>query len=201
MKPVICFLLLSSLVLSCKKGKTLPHDVAVQFITLTEASVYPEDYFPSSDPYEPGIYPNYVHNYSTSEIAANFNKGLVSYLNKNKVVLQSDPAAYVLKITSIHMSESLESHSYIDSCSSTNAVSYVYTSSLRFQVSASLYKNGIFLESWTREGKSWERVASKTDDCNRPKIRGIIRGPYSLIYQVAKELRVRVSKKIYELET
>lgn len=200
MKPVIRFLLLSFIVLSCKKGKTLPHDVAVQFITLTEASVYPEDHFPSSDPYGPFIYPNYAHDYSTSEIAANFNNGLTSYLNKNNVILQPDSAAYVLKITSIHMSESLESHSYIDSCSYNNTVSYVYTSSLSFKVSASLYKNGVFLDSWTREGKSWERVSSKTDGCNKPKIRHIIRGPYSLIYQVAKELRVRISKKLYELE-
>lgn len=203
MKPVICFLLFSSIVLSCKKGKTLPHDVAVQFMTSTEASVYPEDYFPPFDPYnpyEPIVYPNYAHDYSTSEIAANFNKGLISYLNKNKVILQSDAAAYVLKITSMHMSESIERQSYIDSCSFNNTIDYVYISSLSFRVSASLYKNGVLMGSWTEEGNSWERVKSKTDGCNKPKVRQVLRGPYSLINQVAKELRVRVSRKMYELE-
>lgn len=203
MKPVFYFLALLIFLISCKKGKTLPHDVPVQFITIAEASVYPEDYFPPFDPYdpyEPIVYPNYAHDYSNSEIAANFNSGLISFLNKNKVILQSDTAAYVLKITSIHMSESIERRSYIDSCLFNSPVNYVYVSSLRFQVSAALYKNGVLMGSWHEEGNSWERVGSKTDGCNKPKVKQVTRGPYSLIKQVAKELRVRISKKMYELE-
>lgn len=203
MKPIFYVLALTGFLVSCKKGKTLPHDVAVQFITPAEASVYPEDYFPPfdpTDPYEPVMHPNYAHDYSTSEIAANFNNGLTSYLRKNNINLQSDTAAYILKITAIHMSESMERRSYIDSCSFNNSINYVYVSSLRFRANASLYKNGVLISSWEEIGKSWERIASKTDGCNAPKIRRIIRGPYSLINQVAKELRVRISKKMYELE-
>ncbi|MNU52239.1 hypothetical protein D3C71_412460 [compost metagenome] len=203
MKPVFYFFVLLVFLISCKKGKTLSHDVPVQFITTVEASVYPKDYFPAFDPYdpyEPIVYPNYAHDYSASEIASNFNSELSSYLNKNNVILQSDTAAYVLKISAIHMSESIERRSYIDSCDFNYSINYVYISTLRFQVSAALYKNGVLMGSWHEEGNSWERATSKTDECNKPRVRQITRGPYSLINQVAKELRVRISKKMYELE-
>lgn len=204
MKSFFYLLILCISVSSCKKGKKLPQEVPVQFIPLTESVVYPESAFPPfnpNDPYEQLVYPRYAHEYSASETAANFNNGLVSYLNKNRVILQSDTAEYVLKITSLYMKESIERQSYTDSCSFNYPIAYVYKSSLRFSVSASLYKNGVFVNKWTEEGNSWERFKSKKDNCNKPEVSSLLRGPYSLINQVAKELRVRISKELYLLET
>lgn len=203
MKPVLSIFALSVLLISCKKGKTLKHEVAVQFVTTAHSGVYPEDYFPPfdpNDPYESWHSPNYAHDYSTDEIASRFNSKLISFLDKNKVMLQSDTANYVLVITSMNLNESLNRKSYIDSCSFGNPVNYVYYSSLRFVVSASLYKNGVLMGSWTEEGNAWDKVRSKTDECNAPKIRGMLRETTGLVDQVAKELRVRVSKKMFELE-
>ncbi|WP_300660358.1 hypothetical protein [Fluviicola sp.] len=203
MKPVFYILSLAMFLASCKKGKTLPHVVAVQLITTTEASVYLEKFFPPFDPSNPNetlIYPSYAHEYSTSEIATKFNQELVSSLNKNNLTLQTDTAIYVLKITNIRMSESVRRESYIDSCSFNHSVNFVSVSSLHFQANAALYKNGVLMGTWKEEGNSGETVRSKTDSCNKPKIRRVLRGPSSLINQVAKEVRVRVSKKMYELE-
>lgn len=203
MKPVLSILMLSVLLISCKKGKTLKQEVAVQFITTINSGVYPEDYFPPFDPNDPTESwhsPNYAHDYSTNEIASRFNSKLISFLDKNKILLQSDTAEYVLIITNMNLSESLKRESYIDSCSFGNPVNYVYYSSLRFVVSASLYKYGVLVGSWTEEGKSWDKLKTKRDECNAPRIRGMFRETMELVDQVSKELRVRVSKKIFELE-
>ncbi len=203
MKPIFYVFALSVCLISCKKGKKLKHEVAVQFVTTANSGVYPEDYFPLFDPYdwnEIPQYPSYVHDYSSEQIAAQFNTKLTSYLNKNNVMLQSDTAGYVLYIDVMDLSESIERQSYIDSCSWDYSMAYVYKSSLRFLVTATLYKNGILVDSWSKEANSWESIKSKRDDCNKPKVRSIIRGTSWLIDQVAKELRVRISKKMFELE-
>lgn len=203
MKPVLSILVVSVLLISCKKGKTLKHEVAVQFITATNSGVYPVDYFPPFDPTDPNESwhsPNYAHDYSAAEIATRFNSKLTTYLNKNKVMLQSDSADYVLVITGMNLNETLNRKEYIDSCTFGNPVNYVYYSSLRFVISASLYKHGVLKGSWTEEGNSRDKVKSKTDECNAPKIRGMLRETTGLVDQVAKELRVRVSKKMFELE-
>lgn len=203
MKPVFYIFALSVCLISCKKGKKLKHEVAVQFITTIESGVYPEDHFPPFDPNdwnEVPQYPRYAHDYSADQIAAQFNSKLTSLLNKNNVVLQNDTAEYVLYINSMNLSESIERQSYIDSCSWNNPIAYVYKSSLRFTVTASLYKNGVLVDSWSKEANSWESIRSKRDNCNKPKVRTIVRGTSWLVDQVAKELRVRISKKMYELE-
>jgi hypothetical protein len=203
MKPVLSILVLSLFLISCKKGKTLKHAVAVQFITSDHSGVYPEDYFPPFDPNDPSESwhsPNYAHDYSSDQIADRFNSKLISYLDKNKVMLQTDTAEYVLIITNMNLSESLNRESYIDSCSLGNPVNYVYYSSLRFVVSASLYRYGVLVGSWTEEGNSWDKLKSKTDECNAPKVRAMYRETMELVQQVSKELRVRISRKMYELE-
>lgn len=203
MKPVLFVFALLVLLVSCKKGKTLKHEVAVQFITTTHSGVYPEDYFPPFDPNDPTESwhsPNYAHDYSTDEIASRFNTKLISFLDKNKVMLQSDTAEYVLVITNMNLNETLKREGYIDSCSFGAPVNYVYYSSLRFVVSASLYKHGVLVGSWTEEGNSWDKLKSRKDECNAPKIRGMLRETMGLVDQVSKELRVRVSKKMFELE-
>jgi hypothetical protein len=203
MKPVLSILMLVVLLISCKKGKTLKHEVAVQFITTVNSGIYPEDYFPPFDPNDPSESwhsPNYAHDYSSDEIAARFNSKLISFLDKNKVILQNDTAEYVLIITNMNLSESLKRESYIDSCSFGNPINYVYYSSLRFVVSASLYKYGVLAGSWTEEGNSWDKLKTKTDECNAPRVRGMLRETMGLVDQVSKELRVRVSKKMFELE-
>lgn len=204
MKRLSYLLILCTLLASCKKGKKLPHEVPVQFITLSDASVYPEDHFPPFNPYdfsEAVVSPKYAHDYSTSQIAERFNKDLIYHLNKNNVTLQTDTAGYVLKIGSIHLGETIERQSYIDSCGFNYPLAYVYASSLRFSVSASLYKNGVFIKQWIEEGKSSEHVKTEIDDCNKPKVSKLLRGPNWLINQVAKEIRVRVSKELYLQET
>ncbi|WP_430406395.1 hypothetical protein [Fluviicola sp.] len=203
MKPFFCLLTLSLLLISCKKGKTLKHEVAVQFITSTNSGIYPENFFPpfdSNDPTESWHSPNYAHEYSGEQIAEQFNSKLKSCLNKNNVFLQEDSAAYILVITGMSLSETLKRESYVDSCQINYPINYVYYSSLRFAISAELYKNGVLLSTFKEEGNSRDSVRSKKDECNAPKILSMIRSTSSLVDQVAKELRVRVSKKMYELE-
>ena len=203
MKPVYFILALCLCLISCKKGKKLKHEVAVQFVSGSAADVYPADYFPLFDPYDWNEVPQspaYAHDYSEEEIASMFNKDLTNYLKKNNVMLQADTAGYVLYINTMNLSESLERESYIDSCSFDNSTAYVYESSLKFQVTATLYKNGILVGSWSRVANSRESIKNKRDDCNKPRVRGIVRGTSWLVNQVAKELRVRISKKMYELE-
>lgn len=203
MKPFFYFLALSILLISCKKGKTLKHEVAVQFITTTNSGIYPEGFFPPfnpNDPTETSHSPNYAHSYSKEQIAEQFNSKLKSCLNKNNIFLQEDSADYVLMITNMNLSESLKRESYIDSCGFNYPIKYVYYSSLRFAIRAELYKNGHLLATFNEEGNSTDSVKSKRDSCNAPEILSMIRSTSSLVDQVAKELRVRVSKKMFELE-
>lgn len=203
MKVFFYVSLLSVILVSCKKGKTLDHEVAVQFVTLTHSAVYPEGDFPPfdlNDLDEPVHRPNYAHSYSATEIASRFNSSLSSYLKKNKIMLQADTADYVLVITRMKLSEELKRESYVDSCKLDNPINYVYYSSLQFSVGAKLYQNGLLVGVFDEEGNSCDSVKSKTDDCNAPKIRHLVRSTYSLVDQVAKELRVRFSKKMMELE-
>lgn len=204
MKPVFCFVALSLTLFSCKKGKTLSHDVSVQLIALTSSDVYPEGNFSYMSPTNPDVpsyyIPNYAHEYTPEEIADQFNENLTSCLGKNNIFLQSDSAEYVLVITDMDLEENLHSESYTDSCSANYPTNYVHYSSLEFAIEAKLYKSGMLLATFSEVGKSRETVRSKRDECNAPKIRGAFRGTRSLVIQVSKELRVRVSKKLYELE-
>lgn len=203
MKPVFYVFALSVCLISCRKGKKLPHEVRVQLITLTESEVYPKDYYLLTDQGEPTgilISPSYVDTDDSSEIATNFNDDLTRNLKKNNVYLQSDSADYVLYIESMNLTESYKYTSYIDSCSWDYSEKDVRYSALKFKVKATLYKNGIKLDSWTREANSTERVRSKRDNCNAPKILPIFRVESALINQVSKELRVKISRKMYELE-
>jgi hypothetical protein len=191
------------LLISCKKGKTLKHDVAVQFITTTNSGIYPESFFPPfnpNDPTETAHSANYAHEYSKEQIAEQFNSKLKSCLNKNNLFLQEDSAAYVLIITGMNLSENLKRESYIDSCGPNYPIDYVYYSDLQFSISAELYKNGILLNTFSEKGNSHDVLRSKKDECNAPKIFHMIRSTSSLVDQVAKELRVHVSKKLFDLE-
>ena len=67
-------------------------------------------------------------------------------------------------------------------------------------VKAGLYRNGVLIETWEKKGYSTEKARNKTDDCNAPKIRAAVYDVRGLLHRVAKELRVRISKKLYELE-
>ncbi|MNJ86575.1 hypothetical protein D3C87_40780 [compost metagenome] len=203
MKPIIYIFALSLCLVSCRKGKKLEHPVSVQFITDDHSAVYPQGHFPLYNPYdwtETPIYPWYADANDSTKIAAEFNSDLTDFLAKNNLFLQSDTAEYTLRIQWMKLSESLNKESYTDSCSADYPTRYVYYSSLQFKATATLYKHGIKIDSWTREANSRETIRDKRDDCNKPKVRRIIRRTYSLVSQVAKELRVRISKKMYELE-
>jgi hypothetical protein len=203
MKPFFYFFVLSLFLISCKKGKTLKHEVEVQFITTTSSSIYPEGSFPPfnpNDPTECSHTPNYVNNCSKEQLAEQFNSKLKSCLNRNNILLQEDSADYIFIITNMNLSENLKRESYIDSCGFNYPVNYVYYSSLRFAIRAELYKNGHLLATFNEEGNSTDSVKSKRDACNAPKILQVIRSTSTLVDQVAKELRVRISKKMYALE-
>ena len=203
MKPFLYFLALSICLFSCRKGKKLPHEVRVQLITLTKSEVYPKDYFLLSDLGEPTeilISPSYVNAADSQEIASNFNDDLTRHLEKNNIYLQTDSTDYVLYIESMNLTESYKYTSYTDSCSWDYSEKYVRYSALKFKVTATLYKNGIKLDSWTREANSTESVRAKRDKCNTPKIFPIVRRTNALVNQVSKELRVKISMKMYELE-
>jgi hypothetical protein len=203
MRYYFCLVLISILAVSCKKGKKLPQTVYVQYDPATTASVSPVDNFEPFDEYD--IYevpqsPSYVHDLSPAEIATRFNEDLAYWLSRNNIQLTTDPALYLLDITSLQLSESLSRQSYVDSCSSSTSVSYVYYSDISFTADASLYKNGVLVDSWSRWSSSSEKVRNKTNKCNEPKIRGPLCGPSCLIERIAKEVRMKVSRKIYDLE-
>jgi hypothetical protein len=203
MKRLIFLLLLAFSFNACKKGKVLPSMTLVHFEGITQAGIYPEGNFELYDDNNNyiGTYsPNYVGGLENQAFAEQFNEELKRLLEKNNIQLTSAPAAYELKISSFYVQESLNRDSYIDSCSAGYPTAYVYYSDLQVHASASLYKNGFFIESWEKNGYSTETVRTKTDACNQPKIRSALYGPSGLSDRVAKELRVRISKKMYELE-
>lgn len=188
---------------ACKKGKKLSTPLAVQWVTVSEASIAPKDHFPPfdmTDPSEALQYPRYAHDLSKEQIAERFNDDLRSLLSDNNIKLRDDSADYKLVIGTPCLTETLNRHSYTDSCFQSNGLSYVYSSCLNFTVRATLYKQGVLVESWQREGKSWERVKSGVTRCNAPKIGILFRTSGDLITQVAKELRVQISKKLKDLE-
>ncbi|MCC6701641.1 MAG: hypothetical protein IT221_08955 [Fluviicola sp.] len=188
---------------SCKKGKILPAKILVHFEGVQQAGIYPEGNFELYDYYNNyiGSYsPNYVGGLDNSTYAQQFNDELQRLLEKNNIQLTSAPAEYELKINSFFVDESLNKEAYTDSCSSDYQTAYVYYSDLQVHASVSLYKNGYFIETWEKNGYSTETVKTKTDACNQPKIRSALFGPIGLSDRVAKELRVRISKKMYELE-
>ena len=101
-------------------------------------------------------------------------------------------------ITSVSIQESNNRQSYFDSCSLLSK--YVYYSDLHVYANVKLYKNGSEVGSWTGHKYSWEGVRSKTDGCNKPKIRSILCGSDCMLNEAAKDIRVAVANKIYELE-
>ena len=103
-------------------------------------------------------------------------------------------------ITGISAVESHHKALYVDSCAFGHPEKYVYYSSLEVTVKAGLYRNGVLIETWEKKGYSTEKARNKTDDCNAPKIRAAVYDVRGLLHRVAKELRVRISKKLYELE-
>lgn len=197
---VLCYFLLTIVVLaSCRKGKKLDKPVKVQIVCHNSASVNPKDQFPlfnASDPFETVRYPQYAHSMSPQQMAADFKESLISRLKENNILLTDDSAEYRLVIRSLEMSESLDRTSYTNACS--NMTDYVYHASLNFTADVSLFRSQNLLRSWNKQGNSFERVKSGTDDCNRPKIGILFRGPSSLIDQVTHELQPLIAKKMYE---
>lgn len=203
MRFTFSLLFLLVLFVSCRKGKTLPDVVYVHYDGPTTAYQYPTGRFSPFDPfdiYEVPQYPSYVDQNQNEKLASDFNDELKRLLEKNNVVLTTEPAEYSLHVGTLDVSESLNRQSYVDSCSYWNETAYVYYSDLDASVTITLKKNGYYINSWTRHAMSSEKVRDKRDDCNRPKIRSIGRGPSSLVEQLARELRVKISKQLYELE-
>ncbi len=203
MKPVGCLILIVLMLYSCKKGKTMPHDVPVQFVTWNASGIFPQGNFAPfdpTDPNEPSHTPNYANLYTQEELATEFNEDLTTFLGKNRVFLQPDSTGYRLVINTMNLRETLHRKSYTDSCSWNYEKDYVYYSSLKFSVNATLYQNGIKVLTFNEIGESRDRVRSKRDQCNAPKICSALRGPKSLVTQVARKLRVAISRELYERE-
>ena len=201
MKKLICFIFLSVFILGCRKGKKMPEVIYVHYDGPTSAGTYPQGAFPHFDPYdfsEPDRYPYYVHDYDADDLANGFNDDLKDFLKRNNIILTTDTAAYTLSI-SIGVGESLERHSYIDSCSSNYETAYVYYSELNAHAYVSLKKNGVEVGNWNRNAASSERIRDKTDSCNQPKILRA-RWPSTLFSQLASETRMVVSRRMYQIE-
>lgn len=203
MKGVFLFLLMGLTFLACKKGKVLPNIIQVHFDGIEHAGIYPEGNFELFDQNNQAIgtyMPNYVSGMNSSSYAQQFNDELRRLLKKNNIELTSEPAAYDLKINGFYVEESLNKTSYIDSCSFGSPTAFVYYSDLKVHASISLFKNGFSIDTFEKNAYATETVKSKTDNCNKPKIRSALYGPEGLSKRVAKELRVQISKKMYELE-
>lgn len=201
-------LLLCTLLFSCKKGKKLPETIYVHYDDVELCAVSPNDdehtilLYNADFPYQvigEETYPAENTNAEDSDdLADHFNSWLKDYLKKNNVILTSDPAEYTLKITSLWIGEDIDFETYADSC--TGSMEKKEHFSLNSQVKASLYKNGGLVESWERNANATSVKRPAFNKCNRPKYSGPARGPFTLVKQLSKELRVRVSKKIYDLE-
>lgn len=193
---ITCFVVVT--MWSCHKGKKLPETIYVAYQPASGASISPEDHFAPIDPYdvtEPWIYPSYVNYYTSAEIEQEFSESLEKKLKGNNIILTQDSAVYKLVIGSLQLSEKLNWQSYYDSCMGTT--SKVYYSDLEFDAHASLFKEGVLIDTWSRAGMSSGRVKGKTNKCNEPKTRGPVRGVSSLIDQVAGEIRMKISRSIY----
>ncbi len=179
----------------------MPHPVNVQFVCVDKGMISPVGAFSKfnpNDPFEELCYPQYVDYLDSSDLANTFSDDLRDLLHKNNVELISDSSAYKLVISTISIHESNNRQTYFDSCYMANK--YVYYSDLDVNVYATLYKNGVEVGSWTGHKYSWEGVRSKTDGCNKPKIRSILCGSDCMLNDAAKDLRVAIANKIYELE-
>lgn len=201
MRLVIVSILLLLLSLSCRKGKVLPGPIYVEYHDVTKACVSPQGAFGQFDPYaiyEAPQYPEYVDTSDAQSYANNFNTTLKTALEKNNVYLSETPSDYKLQVTSLCVNESRHRQSYYDSCSSNT--NYVYFSDLEAVVYASLFKNGVLIDSWNRHTASHESVRSKLDSCGEPKVRRVLCGINCLLDRLAKELRAKVSTAIYTNE-
>lgn len=204
MRYLSFILLMAVFSAGCRKGKKLPHVVYVHYEGASSISLWPQGPFAPIDPfdiYEPVHYPSYVNVNDADHLTDEFNKDLIDYLKKNNVVLTSEPADYTLTISNLSVSESLSYSAYTDSCSWDYSTAYVYYSKLHSQVNATLSRKGYYIASWTRNGYSEERVKDKRGSCNEPFIGSIRRDPNDLVSQMARELRIKVANKLYELET
>lgn len=181
----------------------MPETLYVHYDGVTNAGVYPQGAFSKFDPFdynEPDRYPSYVDPDDSEELAADFNSYLVKLMKKNNVILTSEPADYTLSISTLSIGESLNRTSYIDSCSWSNETHYVYYSELGALVRATLKKNGVYVDSWERNAGSSEEIRDKKGSCNEPLVRRIFRGPDSLFGQLARELRMTSTKRLYKEE-
>ncbi len=196
-------ILLVAVLSGCRKGKKLPEVVYVHYDGVSSVGIWPQGPFDPIDPfdsYEPVHYPSYVFVSDADYLADGFDKDLAAYLKKNNVILTSDPAEYTLTITNLSVTESLSYASYTDSCSWDYSTAYVYYSKLHSTVNATLTRNGGYVGSWERNGFSEERVRDKRGSCNEPYIGNIKRDPRDLVGQMARELRVKIANKLYDLE-
>jgi len=203
MRYFLLILIVAVFSAGCRKGKKLPHVVYVHYEGVSSIGIWPQGPFDPIDPYnlfEPVHYPSYVSVSDADYLMDQFDKDLAAFLKKNNVVLTSDPADYTLTITNLSVTESLSYSSYIDSCSWDYSTAYVYYSKLHSQVNATLTRKGGYVGSWERNGFSEERVRDKRGSCNEPYIGSIQRDPDDLVSQMARELRVKVANKLYDLE-
>lgn len=204
MRLTYCFLFLVFIFAGCRKGKTLPNVVYVHYEGPASASLYPTGAFAPFDPNsqtEIPRYPYYVYQKDSNDLANHFNERLAKFLKKNNIILTSEPAEYSLHVSSLRVTESLQRQGFVDSCSFWYDTDYVYYSSINARVSITLKKNGAYIQDWTREESSSEKVRDdKRDGCNRPDVRSCWDDPSDLVSQLAREIRVKVSRKLYELE-
>lgn len=203
MRFTFYLLFLGVLFVGCRKGKTLPNVIYVHYDGPVNAKMYPTGAFAHFDPYdfnEPDRYPFYVSQSDTDDLANDFNELLVKLLKKNNIILTSEPAEYTLSIGYLSVGEGLNRESYTDTCSFWDEPAYVYYSDLSATVTATLKKNGVYINDWTRNATSSEKVREQTESCTEPKVRSIWRRPDSLVGQLAKEVRMKVSRQLYDLE-
>lgn len=187
---------------SCRKGKVLPNPLYVHFEGFEKIEISPNGDFPPFNPLDlnetshPRQYVNYLD--SSSE-ALTFKKDLSDLLKKNNVFLTSDTAAYEIKLT-VGITEGINRQSYADSCMFMNPIAYVYYSDLHVYADVTLYKYGQFLKSWSFTNSSTETVRSKTDGCNKPKIRSVLCGTDCLMEKLEKQIRYNLANELYFLE-
>src|SRR6218665_476050 len=185
-------LFLALVFMGCRKGKTLPNVIYVHYEGPINAKMYPTGAFAHFDPFdihEPDRYPSYIYQSDTDDLANEFNEDLMSLLKKNNIILTSEPADYTLSIGSLNVGEGANRQSYVDSCSFLYETAYVYYSDLNANVTATLRKNGVYINDWNRNANSSEKIRDKRDECNKPKVRSIWRKPSSLVSQLASEIR------------
>ncbi len=198
----IALIVLGCGISTCKRGPKLSHPLEVQLIMPAESTVYPLDNFQITDEYGSTSYvsPDYVYDYTSSKLIAEFKTNLTDILAKNNIILVDYATTYHLTITDLKMLESLDYENYIDSCSVVPVTRRVYYSNVTVMATAKLYYGSLLIGNWTQKGYGYERVRTKTDDCGEPKVKSIVCGPSCLVNRVAKEVRVRVAKELKDRE-